>query len=174
MPPCQFRALAVLPAAGATGQQHQLASPPCRELRHQAGGPVVFTYRAALSPCDGPAAAAGIASLARDAAPCLRAGCVHLRRSPPVRGCTISLGRCGAVPSHRRCSPSVLPSACATGPQRQQAQRLIRAMRSLAIAPDLFTHSAALSLCDGPAAPAGMTCPASAAEPCHRAGCVHR
>jgi len=82
--------------------------------------------------------------------------------------------RCGAVPSQRRCSPTVLPSACATGPQRQQAQRLIRTMRSLAIATDLITHSATHSLCDGPAAPAGMTGPASAAGPCHRAGCVHR
>jgi len=58
-------------------------------------------------------------------------------------------------------SPTVLPSACATGQQHQQAYHLLRAMRRLAIVPDVFTYNAAISLCDGAAASAAQQIVAS-------------
>ena len=61
----------------------------------------------------------------------------------------VSFERYGAMPSCRLCSPTaVLPSALATG------------------------SSAAISSCDGPAAPAGITSLSSDTAPCTRARCV--
>jgi len=144
-------------------------------MRRHAIAPEVFTYGAAISLCDGPAAPAGTTSLSSDAEPCHRAGFVHTqRRHQPVRRARsprrhdVSCERRGAVPSGRMCSPVVLPSACAMGVQHQQAQRLCRAMRHHAIAPDGFHYSAAISLRDGPAAPAGLTSLLSEAVPRHR------
>jgi len=129
----------------------------------------------AISLCDGPAAPAGTTSLSSDAVPCPRAGSVHtLRRHQPVRRARstgrrgMSCERRGAVPSGRMGSPGGLPSACATGGQHQQAQRLCRAMRLHAIAPDGFHCRAAISLRDGPAAPVGLTSLLSEAVPRHR------
>jgi len=81
---------------------------------------------AAISVCDGPAAPVGITSLSSDAAPYHRAGCVHLRcchqrvrRASSTSRHTISFERCGAMPSCRMCSPTVLPPARARGLQHQ-------------------------------------------------------
>jgi len=115
--------------------------------------------------CDGPAAPAGITSLSSDAAPCSRAECatgqrhqhaLHLfralrhqamvqsvRRASSTSRQDISFERCGAMPSCQVGSPTVLPTACATGPQRPQAQNLLRAARSHAIAPVLLSRAVA-------------------------------
>jgi len=46
-------------------------------------------------------------------------------------------------------------------------------IRRRAVAPEGFPYGAAISLCDGPAGPAGTTSLSSDAEPGHRAGVVH-
>ena len=46
-------------------------------------------------------------------------------------------------------------------------------MRRHAIVPEVLTYSAVISVCDGPAAPAGIISLSSDAVPCLRAGCVH-
>ena len=144
-------------------------------MRRRAIATEVFTYGAAVSLCDGPAAPAGTTSHSSDAEPCHRAGSVHTQRRPqPVRRASsprrhdVSCERRGAVPSGRMCSPVVLPSAGATGEQHQQAPRLCRATRLLAITPDWIHYSAAISLRDGPAAPAGLISLLSVAVPRRR------
>jgi len=144
-------------------------------IRRRAVAPEGFPYGAAISLCDGPAGPAGTTSLPSDAEHCHRAGAVHTQRcNQPGRRARspsrhdVSGERRGAVPSGRMCSPAGRPSACTTGEQRQQAQRRCRAMRLHAIAPEGFHYSAALSLRDGPAAPAGLTSLLSEAVSRHR------
>jgi len=145
--------------------------------------PDVCTYSsAAISVPDGPAAPTGITSLSGDTAPGHRARCVHLQGCchPHVRRASspsmhnISFERYGAMLSCRICSPTAgLPSAFPTVQQHQQAQHLFRAIRRRAIVPAGFTYSsAAISMYDGQAAPAGITALASDTAPRFRDGGV--
>jgi len=54
--------------------------------------------------------------------------------------------RCGAVPLCRTWFSTVLPSVGAKGQQHQQALCLLCAMRRLAIAPEVVSHGAAISV----------------------------
>jgi len=175
----------------------------------------ISVVRPAIRACDGPAAPVGITSPSGDAAPCHRAGCVHLRcchlqvrracstgrhnisvkrlrrhaiapdvftHSAAIRvrdgpaapaGLTSLSSDCGAMPSRRRCSPTVRSSARTASQPHPLASHLSRARRCQAIVPDVFTHRAAIDVCDVPAAPAGITSLSNGAAPCHRTGCVY-
>jgi len=106
------------------GQQHQRALFLRRAMRRYGIVPEGVTYNAAVS-----AYVKGQRrQKAYDAAPCHRAGWVHLqcchqpvRRASSTSRHTISFERCGAMSSCRMCSPTMLLSACATGQQHQQA-----------------------------------------------------
>jgi len=79
------------------------------------------------------------------------------------------------MPSCPMCAPTaVLPSACATGKQHQQAWHLLRAVRRHAIVPEVFTYSsAAIGVYDGHAAPAGIASLSSNMALCNCARCIH-
>jgi len=100
--------------------------------------PEVFTYSAAISVCDEPAAPAGITSRSSVAAPWHRAGGVHLqgcyqraRRASSASRRNISFERCGAMPSRRMCPPTAVDPCL-------QAYRLFRARRGHAIVSVVF------------------------------------
>ena len=159
------------------GRQHQQALHLLGAMQHCAIVPDVITYNVAISAHKkGQQHQRALFFTACDAALRHRAGGSHLQCSRQCirKGSAAPKGlRCGAMPSGRMGTPTVLPSACAAGQQYQQAYHLLRAMRRHVIVPDVFTYNAAISLCDGAAASAGITSPSSDAASCHRAGCVH-
>jgi len=104
---------------------------------------------------------------------CSGAGAVWCRVGSPVpSGASVVLrgtrASCRLVPGSGAASSAhapnraVIPAAVVQG-----------ALRCHAIVPDVLTHSVALSMRDGLAAPAGLTSLSSSAAPCHRARFVH-
>jgi len=98
-----------------------------------------------------PAAPAGFTALTRNAVPCHHVGRGHLQRCHKAgsisRPCA-SYVRCGATPSRRMRTPTVLPPARAKGQQHQHALHLVRALQRRAMAPDVITYGAAISGCN--------------------------
>ena len=97
------------------------------------------------------AAPAGLTVLARDAVPCHRVGRGHLQRCHKASSTSrpyASYVRCGATPSRRMRTPTVLPPACAEGQQHQHALRLLRALQRHAMGPDVIAFGATTSVCN--------------------------
>jgi len=98
------------PANEPEGQQHLQALHFLRAMRSHAIVQGVVTYRAVVSVGErGPAASAGLTSLACDAAPCLRTWCGYpqcrhqsARKFQQPQPALFSLERCGATPWCRR------------------------------------------------------------------------
>jgi len=121
--------------------------PPCR-LRFSTGLPAAGGKR-------GPAAPAGLTSLTRVAAPYLRAGCCHPQcghrraRAGPVAPAELASLTCVAAPCHRAGGGHLRRGhkPGRRGQQHLQAPHLVRAMRRQAFVPEVFSYSAATSVC---------------------------
>jgi len=94
-PSCPAGSISVLPAACSTGQSHQRASRLFRAMRRPAIVPDVFTHRATVRRCDGPAAPAGITS--SEAPGHADGACAVVLRVLPGRRRCGEVGRSGQV-----------------------------------------------------------------------------